>query len=155
MKEESEKGLATPPAWQRSIDLAVRIIQEVLPMLLQEEKWVLAQQIRRSSQSIPANIAEGFGRFYYQESIRFCYLARGSLEETYSYISTTYDLGSIPDDVFSTMVGAIKELRRILSGWIGFLKCTKRGASEPGNHSVSEARDTYRTNVTELEQSDF
>jgi four helix bundle protein len=154
MKEVSEKGLNSLLVWQKGRQLVKEVYQHVLPRLPVEEKWVLSDQLRRSVQSVPANIAEGYGRFYYQEGIRFSYLARGSLEVTYSHITTAYDLGYIPDDVFSTMVDEIQELRRILSGYIGFLKRTKRGASELGNHSVSEARETYRTDATEFEQSD-
>jgi four helix bundle protein len=78
----SVKSLETLEVWKKSKEFAVRIYREALPLLPPEEKWNLNQQLRRASTSIPANIAEGYGRFYYQEIIRFCYIARGSLEET-------------------------------------------------------------------------
>src|SRR6478672_12667947 len=45
------------------------------------EKFELGSQIRRAAVSLTNNIAEGHGRFYYLEQIRFCLNARGSLEE--------------------------------------------------------------------------
>jgi len=85
VEEGSENGLGTLKLWQRAVEFAEHIHKMVLPALPVDEKWCLTQQLRRSAQSIPANIAEGYGRFYYQEGIRFCYIARGSLEETYSH----------------------------------------------------------------------
>lgn len=68
--------------WVRAKDFGLKIYKQVLPLLPAEEKWNLNQQLRRSSLSISANIAEGHGQFYYQDNVRFCYNARGSLEET-------------------------------------------------------------------------
>ena len=82
----SIKSLETLEAWKKAKEFALRLYREVLPLLPPEEKWNLNQQLRRSSNSIPANIAEGYGRFYYQENIRFCYNARGSLEESLSHL---------------------------------------------------------------------
>jgi four helix bundle protein len=42
-----------------------------------EEKYLLTAQIKDSARSITANIAEGYGRYYYQEAIQFCRIARG------------------------------------------------------------------------------
>ncbi len=92
----SIQGLQRLEAWRRSKDFALRIYRDVLPLLPAEEKWVLKQQLRRSSVSIPANIAEGYGRYYYQDNIRFCYNARGSLEETLSHIVFSHEVGYIP-----------------------------------------------------------
>ncbi len=78
---------------KKAKDFALRIYRDVLPLLPPEEKWNLIRRCRRSSLSIPANIAEGYGRFYYQEDIRFCYTARGSLEETFSHLDIFFRSG--------------------------------------------------------------
>ncbi|MCF8332087.1 MAG: four helix bundle protein [Bacteroidales bacterium] len=51
-----------------------------------DEKYRIANQILRSSRSITANIAEGHGRYHYQENIQFCRQARGSLTETLEHL---------------------------------------------------------------------
>jgi len=71
-------------AWQKAQKLALLVCREVIPLLPAEEKYALAQQLRRAVQSAPANIAEGHGRYHYQDAIRFCYIARGSLQEALS-----------------------------------------------------------------------
>ena len=78
MGKTDEKGLETLLIWQRSLEFAKLVCKEVLPQLPSQENWALANQLRRAVQSIPANIAEGYGRYYFQESVRFCYIARGS-----------------------------------------------------------------------------
>jgi len=144
MSESSEKGLESLLVWNRALKLAVIITKQVFPVLPDEEKWSLAIQLRRSSQSIPANIAEGYGRYYYQEGIRFCYIARGSLEEAYSHLVLARQLGCISADLHSSLRAEIQEVRRMLNGYITFLKRSKRGAKEPGaNLSVDEVPASY------------
>ena len=142
----SVKGLESLDVWQIARGLAVRVCHEILPVLPPEEKWSLTAQLRKSVQSIPANIAEGFGRYYFQEGVRFCYIARGSLEETYSHICIAKDLGYIGEERFTQVVEDINKLRRILNGYIAFLKRSKHGIDEPGaSLSISElaAYGTY------------
>jgi four helix bundle protein len=50
------------------------------------KKNTIGKQIVRSADSISANIAEGYGRFYYKESKQFYFYSRGSLQETKSWI---------------------------------------------------------------------
>ena len=47
----------------------------------------VGNQVIRSADSIAANISEGFGRFHYNDRLRFCYYARGSLYETTTWLS--------------------------------------------------------------------
>ena len=82
----SIQSLKKLQVWVRAKDFGLKIYKEVLPLLPPDEKWNLSQQLRRSSLSISANIAEGHGRFYYQDNVRFCYNARGSLEETLNHL---------------------------------------------------------------------
>ncbi|MDQ2693695.1 MAG: four helix bundle protein, partial [Chloroflexota bacterium] len=113
--------------------------KEVLPVLPPEEKWSLNQQIRRSSQSIPANIAEGHGRFYFQDNVRFCYIARGSLEETLSHIVYAYKVDYISETTYKSFTADGENLSRLINRYIAFLKKSKQGANEPGaSYSVGE-----------------
>jgi four helix bundle protein len=140
----SKRGLDSLEVWQVAKKLAVFVCNDVLPKLPTEEKWSLTTQMRRSAQSIPSNIAEGFGRYYYQEGVRFCYIARGSLEEMYSHLCIARDLGYIDDEVFEKVVENINKLRRLLNGYIAYLKRSKRGVDEPGAHlSVREFDINY------------
>jgi four helix bundle protein len=143
-----DKGLETLQVWQKSLAFAVEICRNILPKLPVQEKWSLSDQLRRSVQSVPANIAEGYGRFYFQESVRFCYIARGSLEETFSHLNLAHKLDYLDDETYKRLNDQIIELRRMISGYIAFLKESKRGASEPGaNHQVREDSPDYITNA--------
>ena len=132
MAIEKSKGLAGLTVWQESIALAKTIHKEVLPKLPEAEKWAMTSQLRRSSQSISANIAEGYGRYYYQETIRFCYIARGSLEETYSHLHMAKELGYIYEEDFQVLLKSIDSLKKLIGGYIKYLKKIKRGETEPG-----------------------
>ena len=132
MSKTSDKGLETLQVWQRALEFAKLVCKDILPKLPSQEKWALVEQLRRSVQSVPANIAEGYGRYYFQESVRFCYIARGSLEETFSHLTLACKLGYLPDETHKSLAAEIQELRRMLNGYIAFLKESKRGANEPG-----------------------
>ena len=143
-----DKGLETLQVWPKSLAFAVDVCKTILPKLPVQEKWSLSDQLRRSAQSIPANIAEGYGRFYFQESVRFCYIARGSLEETFSHLTLAHKLDYLDNATYKQLNNQIIELRRMISGYIAFLKESKRGASEPGsNHQVREDLPAYIINT--------
>lgn len=52
----------------------------------QFRKDTLGKQLVRSSDSISANIAEGYGRYFYKESKQFYFYARGSIQESKSWL---------------------------------------------------------------------
>jgi four helix bundle protein len=147
----SVEGLQRLEVWKRAKDFALRIYREVLPLLPQEEKWNLNSQIRRSSSSISANIAEGYGRFYYQENIRFCYTARGSLEETLSHLVFSFEAGFFPETLYKELSTEGEEIDRMLNGYITYLKRSKQGANEPGSaaYTVHEIPESYTTEPVE------
>ncbi|MFN3491622.1 MAG: four helix bundle protein, partial [Anaerolineales bacterium] len=100
----------------------------------------------RSSLSISANIAEGYGRFYYQDNVRFCYIARGSLEETLSHLSFAFEAKYIPENLFQQFESEGNEIDKMLNGYIAYLKKSKQGANEPGaNTSIREDQSPYFT----------
>lgn len=151
----SISGLEKLDVWCKARDFAVRVNKEILPLLPTEEKWSLSQQLRRSSQSIPANIAEGHGRFYFQDNVRFCYIARGSLEESLSHIVYSYQVGYVSEPVYKSFAVDGENLNRLINGYIGFLKRSKQGAREPGaNLSVREDAPDYATEENSLPSSE-
>jgi four helix bundle protein len=151
MEKTQDRGLETLQVWQKAMAFAVKICHQILPALPSQEKWSLVDQLRRSVQSIPANIAEGYGRFYYQESIRFCYLARGSLEETFNHITLALRLDYLNNESFQSLASEIQEIRRMLSGYISYLKTSKRGAAEPGAPlAVHEEQVPYVEDFSEI-----
>ena len=140
----SVSGLEKLDVWCKARDFAVRVHKEILPLLPAEEKYALSQQLRRSSQSIPANIAEGHGRFYFQDNVRFCYIARGSLEESLSHIVYASKVGYIPEELYKSVIANGENLTRLINGYIGFLKKSKQGANEPGaNYAVHDLPADY------------
>ena len=142
--ENSEKGLVNLKVWQRAIKFAGAVQLTILPLLPKDEQYALSLQLRRAAQSIPANLAEGYGRYYYQEGVRFCYVARGSLEECYSHLTLAHQIGYLADERYSAISIEIEEIRKMINGYIAYLKRSKRGADEPGaGHAVAEPISDY------------
>ena len=136
-------GLNKLHVYQGAQELAKLVYQSVIPQMPPEEKYGLNQQIRRAAASVPANIAEGYGRYYYQESIRFCYLARGSLMDLSSHLELAASQGYVSDEVEIFVNEKIMVLLKLIHGYIKYLKESKRGDREPGSHSVSEDLTAY------------
>lgn len=137
-----QKGLQNLIVWQKSMGFTVNICKSILPKLPDHEKWALSDQLRRSSQSIPANIAEGYGRYYFQEGVRYAYIARGSLEETLSHLSFAKEMGYLSSTDFDSLSSDIAEIRRLISGYINYLKKSKRGINEPGSQYLAISGDS-------------
>jgi len=66
-----------------------------------EEKYRLSDQLIRASRSVTANIAEGHGRYHFQENTQFCRQGRGSLTEILDHLICTFDENYISDNQLS------------------------------------------------------
>jgi four helix bundle protein len=77
-------------AWKLCRDIRNEIWQ-LVKTFPADEKRILSDQMIRASRSATNNIAEGFGRFHFQENIQFCRIARGSLFELVDHLSCAYD----------------------------------------------------------------
>lgn len=76
---------------------AAWIIYKNLPV---SDKIIIGDQFLRSTDSIGANIAEGFGRYHYLDSIRFYYHSRGSLWETKHWLELLYKREFITESTY-------------------------------------------------------
>ncbi len=79
-----------------------------------EEQFILVDQMRRDSVSIPANIAEGSGRGSNKDFSRFIDIAMGSAFELESLIYIGYDLDYYDEKVLNLTVGKIQEIQKML-----------------------------------------
>ena len=88
MKTQSFKDLIV---WQKSYQLVLEIYK-ITKEFPKEEVYGLAQQMRRSSVSIPSNIAEGYGRQFNKEYKQYLFISYGSLCELETQYLLSIDL---------------------------------------------------------------
>jgi four helix bundle protein len=112
-------------AWLKARKVKLFFYNTILPLLPKEEKYDLGSQIRRASISVTANITEGYGRFHYQEGIQFYRISRGSLYELKDHLISSYDLNYINKELFDEGMELIEETKKILNGYVRFLKKQK------------------------------
>ncbi|HYL84784.1 MAG TPA: four helix bundle protein [Candidatus Angelobacter sp.] len=91
-----------------------------------EERYVLSSQPRRAAISITANIAEGFGRYSYQENIQFCRQARGSAFEVRDHLLTAFDQNYITSEQFKKADALAQRVVQTLNGYIRSTKARQK-----------------------------
>lgn len=103
--------------WQVAREFTNKIydLTEKLPP---KEKYNLADQMRRAARSIMANIAEGFGRFFFKESAKFYGDARGSLLEVRSDLYLGCDRKYYPEKTRDEYLTDADRLGRLINGLI-------------------------------------
>ena len=90
--------------WQKSMDLTVESYR-ASASFPSDEKFGLISQIRRAATSVPANIAEGFGRWNSREFSRFLAIASGSLRELETHLQIAQRLGYLSEVRLKPLLG--------------------------------------------------
>jgi four helix bundle protein len=124
MTEKGYKTFEDIKAWQLATEFR-RQVYGITKRFPEYEKFVLTPQIRRAAISISANIAEGFGRYSFQENIQFCRIARGSLNEVLDQFHVALDEKYIDEKEFEDLSNNGREVEKAINGYIGFLKDQK------------------------------
>jgi len=138
-------------AWQLGRELKKKIYA-VCKNLPQQERYDLGSQMRKAAVSVTSNIAEGFGRFHFQENIQFCRHSRGSLFELQDHIITCYDLAYISRDESREIYAKTVHAIRALNGYIRWLKSQqKRSGSGMKVRDLADVDDTTSANDGEWE----
>ena len=96
----------------------VRMIYDSTKSFPKEEIYGLTNQMRRSSISIPSNIAEGCGRKTSADTIQFLHFARGSLYELETQLYLSLDQKYIDNPTFESLLSQIKICKKLLNGFI-------------------------------------
>jgi four helix bundle protein len=102
--------------YQKSIDLADKIME--LTEQLPKGYGFLSDQLNRAALSVPANIAEGNGRFTKADRSNFFIIARGSLQECVPLLELAYRRELVSDEARQTLRSHIEEIARMLSDLI-------------------------------------
>jgi four helix bundle protein len=94
-------------------------VYEITRDFPKEELYALTSQLKRSSSSIPANIAEGCGKNSKQEFAHYLNIALGSANECEYFLILSKDLKYLKPDLFETLFIHINEVKAMLITLIG------------------------------------
>jgi four helix bundle protein len=117
-------------AWQACRDLRRFVSKSITSKLPKSEQYRLIDQLLRASRSTTANIAEGYGRYHYLETVKFCSQARGSAYEVLDHAITANDEGLIGDSELKDTRDLVETSIRILNGYMKYLRKEKRTSDE-------------------------
>jgi four helix bundle protein len=111
---ESHRDLVV---WQKSMDLAVSAysLTHVFPV---DERFGLTSQIRRSSASVPANIAEGYGRESAGAYAQQLKVAQGSPKEFETHVELAHRIGLVDEPTLSSVLRNSEEVGKMLRSLI-------------------------------------
>jgi four helix bundle protein len=107
--------------WQLAMDLAVACFQ-VTKSYPKSELFGLTSQIRRSANSIPANIAEGHGRENTGSFVQFCRIAQGSLKELETHLILSSRVRLLNADQVKKLIADCESVGRMLRALIRSLQ---------------------------------
>lgn len=107
--------------WKKGFALLIEIYK-ITATFPKEEKYGLCSQMRNSSNSVIANIAEAHGRYYFADKARVLYTARGECEETRSHLRVALGLKYIDNKVFNHLDEEYEGLTKGISSYIRSLR---------------------------------
>lgn len=111
------RDFRTLKVWENAHYLTLEIYKATATFP-RNELYGLTSQMRRSSVSIPANIAEGCGRGSNSDLARFLQIAFGSASELEYHLLLAHDLGFIDDITHGQLTTQVTEIKRMLSSLI-------------------------------------
>lgn len=129
VKIENHSAAASRPSDQKISDFTDLItwkharklrqqIYRVAANLPYDEKYGLTSQIKGAAISVTANLAEGYGRYSYQENVQFCRQSRGSLYELRDHLTTDLDAGYIQQEKYKELDSMAISAIKLVNGYI-------------------------------------
>jgi len=92
-----------------------------------EQKKIMGDQFIRATDSVGANIVEGYGRFHYLDQVRFYYIARASLQEAFfHWLELMYEREWISEDIYNPLSERATQLQVKLNNFITTTKKQKK-----------------------------
>lgn len=94
----------------------VLLVYDIIKILPQEERYALADQLRRAVISVPSNIVEGMNRISDKEKAHFLEIAYASLMEVYCQLDIATELGYIDTEKNKELEQSINTVAKLISG---------------------------------------
>ena len=113
--EEKAHSFKTLNTYIEAKNLVLQVYA-VIKILPQEERYALADQLRRAVISVPSNIVEGMNRISDKEKAHFLEIAYASLMEVYCQIDIATDLGYIDTEKNKELEQSINKVSKLISG---------------------------------------
>ncbi len=129
IREVSVKSYKELQVWQRGMSLAERVYKQTMSFPA-EERFGLTSQVRRAVTSIPANIAEGWGRGTTKEYIQFLTIARGSLMELETHLLLAHRLNFLHQEALDSLLPEVESVGKMLNALITSLR-NRRNSPSP------------------------
>jgi four helix bundle protein len=114
---EQVRDFKTVKVWERAHELALSVYR-ITRGFPREEIYGLTSQMRRAASSIPANIAEGFGRSGNGDLHRFLDIAMGSASELSYFLLMSHDLALVSPESYGDAAVLVDEVQRMLASLI-------------------------------------
>lgn len=93
----------------------------------------VGKQIIKSSDSIAANIAEGYGRYFYKENKQFCFYSRGSILETKTWLLKAKNRSLLSEVQYTNLLSKLETVHLKLNAYIKFIGKKNTTTNQPIN----------------------
>ena len=120
--------------WNKAMDLTT-MVYDALKTFPPKEEYGLSSQMRRSSVSIPSNIAEGYGRNSTLDYCRFLQIALGSAYELETQVELARRLDYVDNDTANKLATQLTEVGRMLNSLINKIKPDKNKSQNTNNQT--------------------
>ncbi len=108
-------------------------ISDLVQKFPAHEKFLLTAQIVDCSRSVSRNIAEGYGRYTYNDTRHFFIISRGSTTETMEQLSTAFDEKYITEEELNTGEEKCELVFKLINGYIAYLDKSRKSDQQQSN----------------------
>lgn len=116
-----DKSYTDLAVWTKSRAFA-KLVYELIRAFPKDEAFGLTNQLRRAAVSVPSNIAEGCGRQHSPDTIRFLFIARGSLFELETQLYVAHDLAYLSPEQLHAALIQLTDCKKLLQGFIRYYR---------------------------------
>ena len=126
-------------------NLALKIGEEIWSLVSEWsffEKDTIGKQLVRAVDSVAANLSEGLGRYHYKESKNFSYYARGSLFETKTWLTKSFNRKLISEADYKRLLDELETIGKRLNSYINSIGTVNEPEEDYGFSNQHDKNDT-------------